>query len=127
MNLESLLAWSGSNIEKMCKTETTRSSISFAFLLEGFDPVRRSRSRNFGERLDQRLWTVFSSCRSSSEPSRTDLRSASPTNLCVSSFALRSVFILAMSVACEVEGCASSVVSMLVCTTPRQREATWLR
>lgn len=111
MNFASQRAWSGSRMENMCKTDTTKSSNSLEFLVEGFEPVLKRRSRNFGDRLDHKLCTVCSSCRSCSEPSRTDLRSASPTNLWVSSFVLRSDCIWLMSASWEAVAVLSVISS----------------
>lgn len=67
----------------------------FASLLDDdfLEPLRSRRSKNLGETLCHKAVMAASSSRSCGELSRTDLRSARPTNLDVSSLVLRSALI----------------------------------
>lgn len=95
----------------MWTTATAMSIISLASL--GGDgpclaPLLSRRSRNFGDTLCHSVVTASSSSRSCGELSRTDFRSARPTNLEVSFLVLRSSWILCIVTA------ASGLLTLLL-------------
>lgn len=87
----------------MWTTATAMSIMSLASLDEGpcLAPLLRRRSRNFGDTLCHSVVTASSSSRSCGELSRTDFRSARPTNLEVSFLVLRRCWILCIVTACS--------------------------
>lgn len=101
--LLSFLESSGRSTEKMWMTATAMSIMSLASLGDGpcLAPLLRRRSRNFGDTLCHSVVTASSSSRSCGELSRTDFRSARPTNLEVSFLVLRRSWILCIVTACS--------------------------
>ena len=87
----SFLESSGRSIEKMWTTPTAISIMSLASLGDWpcLAPLLRRRSRNLGDTLRHSVVMASSSSRSCGELSRTDFRSARPTNLEVSFLVLR--------------------------------------
>lgn len=94
--LLSFLESSGSSTEKMWTTATAMSIMSLASLSDEpcLAPLLRRRSKNFGDTLCHSVVIASSSSRSCGELSRTDFRSARPTNLEVSFLVLRRSWIL---------------------------------
>lgn len=93
----------------MWTTATAMSIMSLASLDEWpcLAPLLRRRSRNFGDTLCHNDATASSSSRSCGELSRTDFRSARPTNLEVSFLVLRRCWIL-----CIVTAASASLLAL---------------